>query len=123
MRKDRIRKLADTIEKCEAVYGDDQGGDYKFWMGEIQFDCGSPACIAGWAEHIFGEDTDFDLTYLLDISSSDEMELIEPRYKNHAYFPAVRSDHPGFITPQHAAKVLRHFAETGIVDWRVGANA
>jgi hypothetical protein len=109
MNTENIIALADLIETLpQAGFGSREG----FFMGNWRHDCGTPSCIAGWAVHLAGIDCSRSQVAdkaadWLDLYFEDEaQDLFEP---SHLPYEA--------ITPQHAAKVLRHLAETGVVDW------
>lgn len=123
MRKDRIRKLADVVEKCEMrnnCSASDSNENY-FNMAITHFDCGAPACIAGWAEHLFGSEDypsmDSLAKDLLGLDRAKSQVLFAPSQPG-AYFLAG-SDSDSYITAKHAAAVLRNLADTGRVDWNV----
>lgn len=65
MNKDNILKLAAIIEPLEnidTIYG--RRSKRQFAMNYIMFDCGTPACIAGWAascSHCRRNIRDFDV--------------------------------------------------------------
>ena len=121
MNKERIRKLADVIERqpdANSVWGT------GFCMRMVFHDCGSPSCIAGWAHALFDDSVDdafhFRVLYaedLLDIPDDQGRLLFEPN-NEHAYFGAVYGE-IGHVSAKHAAAVLRHLAKTGKVDWSV----
>lgn len=119
MNTERILKLADHIEKLEHV-SCSQSKDYSdkyFNMNVYVFDyCGSPACIAGHAVHMFSDEPNkrihFDLIRkraqdLLGLDLSECYELFNVNGRDVLYT----------TTPKHAAATLRHFAETGVIDW------
>jgi hypothetical protein len=109
MNTENIIALANLIETLpQAGFGSKEG----FFMGNWRHDCGTPSCIAGWAVHLAGIDCSRSQVATkaadwLDLDIEDEQELFDPGH--HLPYEA--------ITPQHAAKVLRHLAETGVVDW------
>jgi hypothetical protein len=107
----------------------------------VKHECNTTACIAGWAatwlardgtllKHARNEDTVDNLAQfdsapfayagshatfartVLGLDDEDAAELFEPMnygpYQGLAYEAA---------TPEQAAKVLRHLAKTGVVDW------
>jgi hypothetical protein len=121
MNKERIQALADLIEKQPHTDIADATG---FNMDDYRHQCGTPACIAGWAtamaddnpagdEPIHGS-PHYRATKFLDIGSEVGFHLFQPQtmsaYQWH------------LITPAQAAATLRHFANTGVVDWEVGAR-
>ena len=91
--------------------------------------CGTPACIAGFCATSMGmgrEDyfrnigkpgkmiTDY---FGIDIYVGTPNSIYAP-VNDHAYWNA-REGQPKFITPEHAASMLYHLADTGKVDWSV----
>ena len=60
MFKERFLKIADVIEAYPEMYNQGDYGDQCFVEDVDAFanGCGTPACIAGWAIHLFGEDID-----------------------------------------------------------------
>lgn len=108
MNVERIRELANVIEVQPHTRIEDETG---FNMRYFEHDCGSPACIGGWANFIWGkgrEDTSTEARGYLGISLEHAESL---------FFPDFDMDR---ITPTHAAAVLRNLADTGKVDWSVG---
>lgn len=76
--------------------------------------CGTIACVAGWADELFGDETIPNYTpiglrarRLLGLSAAEALRLFIPEGER-IYEQA---------TPQIASKVLRHLAATGEVDW------
>ena len=145
MNKERITRLADTIEPLTGVdYWDEWGhrgtpikrdGPYKdaFTMEVISYDCGSPASIVGWANHLSGiepgpRDTDnpFHNPHVevmqtwLGITNAQAGELWKPIYNHLNTEAGVGNDDDGYISPKMAADVLRRLAETGEVRWPGG---
>lgn len=116
MDKERILHLADVIEK-----GSDQLGFnmafYEYLTSNPDLDmsghkCGTVACIAGWAVHTFPPDDRYATAWTaardqLGLTTFQADQLFEPSV-DAAYEKA---------TPEIAAKVLRHLAETGEVEW------
>lgn len=87
-------------------------------------ECGTRACIAGWACIIFCEPQDFDLygdtaqnaRYLLDLDEDQADALFTPSTGNDMRAQVHLPDLSG-ITRQRAVKMLRLLAETGQVFW------
>ena len=125
MNVERIRELADVIEKQPDANRNDEG--LGFAMSDFFHTCGSPSCIAGWASHLFMSDeqcpdfysTDDVLADVLDIKISEAIYLSCPENDWANAFALVGE--PGHVTPAHAAAVLRHLADTGKLNWYVGA--
>lgn len=88
-------------------------------MSEVLHNCGTPCCIAGWAcaEKIEAGESIAShyvtAAVSLGLSLSKATSLFEPPF--HLDWDS--------ISPAHAAAVLRNLADTGEVDWSVGAPA
>ena len=135
MNKARILELADKIDGLPSLSWDDSDrlyrGRHAFNMGSAKHDCGTPACIAGWAAHMYcggetrGEwDDDLDdAEEALGLTHDQGTELFVPVVKSVAHYRAKNPGDPGFVTSEHAAAVLRNLAETGEIDWTVGAGS
>ena len=120
MYKDRIRILADTIEKLEnydykTVY---TGAKPTFTMSKYYYKCGSPACMSGWARSLFAPGSGKDDKDLLGLSDSMSRDLFLP-LNDYVNWRAMKGS-AGYISARHAAAVLRNLADTGKVDWSVG---
>lgn len=97
LRVDRLLLLADEIERPT------QGWIYDMRIGR----CGTRACLAGHAELMFGNDGGemaFGLT-------DDQRDAL--------YMPVGWDFDRAYNDRARAARVLRHLAATGIVDWSV----
>ena len=133
MNRENVLKLADVVERSETfdmiVYWQVRPHDARR--------CGTPACIAGHAAALFFEEhgryvqrhpdggiyashTEQTAALFLGINGDrgQQIELFCPRYED-ASCDAFPSE-PGWISADRAAAVLRHFAETGEIDWSVG---
>lgn len=118
MNRERIRELADVIEKLPHTEIDDASG---FNMGNYVHVCGTPCCIAGWTVAVAKgwETITWRVAYYdvaanhLGLTGQQAEDLFRP-------FSHVRLQD---VTPAHAAAVLRNLADTGVVDWSVGAPA
>ncbi|TIQ64400.1 MAG: hypothetical protein E5X41_17215 [Mesorhizobium sp.] len=101
----------------------------------VGFQCNSTACIAGWASLVLGENgeimktarktsevddfyEDF-ATELLGLDYRTGLELFEPMNQIVELMEADWDE----VTPRQAAKVLRHLARTGEVDWSIALEA
>ena len=131
----RILKLAEKIEANIFLASKSNlkaynpklgcGVDNYFNMGFYQFDCGSPACLAGHTVNEWG------ITYhpnnISDLCAMDVFDLAKDflglnEYIAECLFSPFTSKQlekadADAITPRWAAKVLRHLAETGEVRW------
>ena len=105
MNKEKVLQLAARIEQSN-----------RFSM------MGCSTCIAGHTEE-FDQDSytpdSQQMRLSLDLTSEETQELFTPAH-TYADWSAGYGDHAQYITREHAGAVLRHFAETGEVDWRVG---
>ena len=127
MDTDKIRKLAKHIRSLPRVPHRHVQHDPKvamlrgFSMEEFRYPCGSPACIAGWAVALFGDDllnsgnTLFDAGLILGLAPHTAMSLFTPEvpYAQFSSSPGER----GHISPEFAANVLDHLADYGSVCW------
>ena len=122
-----INELADRIEQCEQVeFRDRKRGMVgpAFTMSQIQYDCGAPACLMGHNAVLHGRSCadlvgDLDIAADLGITKEQADELCSPEYVYADYF--VYPEDRAFITKSHAVAVLRNLADTGEVDWKIGA--
>ena len=140
MNRKNILALAALIETVpEKKPGEDMTDRGLFDMRQPYHWCGAPACIAGWACWMASSGTDRSapVSILGWISSntagSPTLQIsgtwlgIGGTTKGFLFTPSSRfadwtagPGELGWVTPQHAAAVLRNLAETGVVDWRVG---
>ncbi len=107
--RDRVMRLRDFM----AVLPPEQ---FDMRRAPLDYeDCGTPACMLGWARRIFKMvDPDLGLTH------RQHHDLFQPR----GWQKAVPND-PRF-PPTQAVAVLDHYLATGEIDWSVttaGANA
>lgn len=116
MIKKHVLELAEIVERSETF------GMRRFFADEPL--CGTPSCIAGHAEAEavrngagMRSSTCQTARRWLDITNAEADRLFEPIHL-HAHFGAPEGS-LGYITRTHAAAVLRHFADTGEIDWRV----
>ncbi|MBB3411264.1 hypothetical protein FHT87_005217 [Rhizobium sp. BK316] len=119
MKKEHILALADLIEEQEHTEEDDAEG---FTMTAITHDCGTPACIAGWAAwEALGRPSGhlYDVACDLEGEATDYLG-INPMKADLLFYPPEEVGLYQEITPSQAAATLRHLAETGEVDWTVG---
>ena len=134
MNKERILKLADRIEETEyynpveslvfSKYELSLSRINKFCMGFMRFDCGSPACLMGWALDMFGKDEGLKSTEyavvgeLLDMDADPARMLFNPDQFDEMFIRELGLMGTMYkITPQWAANCLRSLANTGFVDW------
>lgn len=112
MHKDRILALADLIEQQPHTSPSSERG---FTMADFTHDCGTPACLAGWAAWE-SENRPEVIEWSLAASKATQFLCIGYDMADELFEP---DDIAGWdrITPAHAAFTLRHLAETGVVDW------
>ncbi|MCV0350234.1 MAG: hypothetical protein K5863_09165 [Nitratireductor sp.] len=132
-----IQNLASLLENLPAQH--ERGFNMETYIDEnlideetnVGFKCNSTACIAGWACLALDYDGTFRKTIrtkepnglyegvaaeILDLDEDTALSLFEPMNTDFDDRTDVRWD---TITPQQAAKVLRHLAKTGEVDWSI----
>ena len=107
MNRERVLKLAEWIENLAP---DD------FDMTAWRHRCGAPACIAGHTYALF-EPESFDLRGRTEYTRAKRLLDLRPIQAAGLFTPT----HQRRITNTDAARVLRHLAETGVVDWHGAA--
>lgn len=132
MNKKRILKLADVIETEAGQHG--LGFNMDTYLNSVDKDisghnCGTVACIAGWTTFLFdprgrlrsparaskdaiAANNSSTRTGDFHNTAGDILGLTEIE-ANELFLPSAFDD----PTPAQAAKVLRHLAETGEVEW------
>ena len=124
--RQRILILADTIDKCEHMTIQEYSrilkrtSKYSFTMQRSYYggNCKTPACIAGWYNSLF---PDIEMIKGLGLKDGQYADIYAPNDR-YAWWDA-RPGTPRHIKPKRAAMMLRHLAETGRVDWSVGADS
>ena len=118
MNKERILKVADAIENHHFKT---LGFNMESFIAEhssdrSEHDCGTTACIAGWV-HALQKGIKKTLMCKLadDIGEYAQKYLGLNDHQADRLFYEVNSN----ITDKEAVKVLRHLAETGVVDWQI----
>lgn len=125
MNKDRLRRVADAIEKAELA---SKGIGFNMFryisragdglsIDQTGRDCGTVACIAGWAA-ILNDPTNIRESSILVPGraqewlelSDDEAEMLFVRAENVLPLTSVST--------AHAVTVLRHAADTGEISIR-----
>lgn len=133
MDADRIRKVADAIEK---------DGGQGFYMGRVgEPECGTAGCIAGFAcweavrhdwmaDTLLGDRVGLNqfvqrgggrqrfAAHVLGLNTGEADLLFTPE-NGHARWNAWSED-PAYVTADRAVAVLRHLADHGVIDWTVG---
>lgn len=126
MNRENILKVADAIAQhsipnlgfnmawiyAEAnLYNPDQSGT----------NCGTTACIAGWAYAVEHGGRIPDLPEEVEIKAADAASKfmgLPPRKSDDLFYPFGHKERLA-IEPSQAVAVLRHLAETGEVDWSI----
>ena len=125
MNKEKILEVAAAIRK-----GDERLGfnmiDFYTLAGWSKPDmsgnqCGTVACIAGWA--VFLEDGPEALALGRNIERRAAKILGLPEDHADRLFSPDHTDRWSSITPDHAASVLEEFAETGKIEWWKNENS
>ena len=128
---------ADTIEAL--AWSQDEGGraGFTFSMHATGYECGTPACIAGWlAWQAYQREILLHRAWETEgsihvMDTSATLLGLDDEEKSSLFNPATwtvggadfeidvrdRPGEPGHISPRHAAACLRNLARTGKVDW------
>ena len=139
MNVDNIQLLINKISTLSR--GHNTGPDEKaFDMSSVLHDCGTPACIAGWALALRLQSEGPELESMIDeyrvahpevrerasIMLGTEMSIARDflgldngRAKDLFHADGVSSFFWEKIEPEAAVKVLQHLINTGKVDWSV----
>lgn len=113
MRRDRILHLADMIDRLSperfnmAFFVGKDGEELPGIAIELELDCGTAGCIAGWACATYRPDRPAHghaAAAILELDAETARELFYP--------PRLSTR-----TPYEAAAVLRSLAKTGVVAW------
>lgn len=126
----RLYALAAAIEnEPQGCFAKDQPGfDMTVWEDQVYSDgdwqhsvpCGTCRCIGGMADKLFGG---HDNELLAPFAVLDKTDVIAQLVEfDHLFYPDGFSDDEDPLnawkaTPKQAAACVRHFAETGSVDW------
>lgn len=117
MNRERIEALARLIEQLE----DGRGPGY-FSIGAFAWECGSPACVAGWTAWLYGTDgTSRALASRSDLwIVKTAMEALGLTFTQHMdlFYPIAMHRRRGNssaldVTASGAAAALRHLLQTG----------
>lgn len=120
---ERLMYLRDFLQELPAgrfdmiYYGRTANAEeFNLPTARVRNDCGTAACICGWANVVFGEaETD-------DMDAARNLLGLDYEAGHDLFMPEVwMSDdtHAWSATPADAAQVLTHLIETGEVDWSV----
>lgn len=120
MNKERLLRLAEALETEELAKEHGLGFSMMAapisataYVGEDttspEHKCQTVGCIAGWTLALFGEPTAgiYRAAGILGLTGPQRKLL----FLTKSYLMAKN------VTPGQAAKVVRHFAETGEIDW------
>lgn len=109
MNKERMLQLADVIEKLPHVQEENKTDPGRsFTMNDFSYECGTPACIAGWATALAtGKE---NIQEFAPCSTAARWLEIDVDWADNLFMPDVPLRR---ITPQMAATVLRTLAEKG----------
>lgn len=125
MNKERLLELADVIEhtphkQIKLVDNFDREITPTFFNMGV-WHCGSAACIGGWTNALYNTsqwDCSEQAAQALDLDELTSDLLFFP----NGYAGWQHGWEYEYVTPAMAATVLRHFADTGIVDWSIVAE-
>lgn len=114
----RIRRLAEKIHSVPKVPREARGG---FNMADFAHSCGTPSCIGGWTIALFAPHLSIrfnsfdDAKEILDLTERQAQELFfcEDVFQSGC----AENFQLEQITPDQAADVLLHLADTGEVRW------
>lgn len=122
MNIERINALADLIEQQPQSLHDDQPG---FNMNRFVHHCGTPSCIAGWAAwEALQRPANIQETW----REGERYRDVEDEAREYLGIDAETAGRLFWgtdgiklepITKEQAARVLRHLAQTGEVDWSI----
>ena len=126
----RLLALADHLDTCTDMSDvDDYFGDSQivekppafFTMESMSYACGSPACLVGHGlvlagQHSLVTNTPTGLfSDIYGVSADLATLLFAPQTLEYSWGRPIGS--LGHITAHHAAAVIRHLVEIGVVDW------
>ena len=91
-----------------------------FTMETLSYACGSPACLVGHGLALAGaslpvSDATDSFSNIYGVSSNLTNRLFAPSTTEYGWGRSIGT--PGHITPHHAAAVIRHLVEVGVVAW------
>ena len=132
--RERLYRLAASLEAKENATSDEVYPDEpqtiidKFSMHDYRFKCGSPACVAGWANEQRLDDegnrsevrffNEGPTAFYLGLSGRNIDAMFSPSISSFCdYSFGAAEGSECHITATHAAACLRHYADTGVVDW------
>lgn len=120
MNKERILTLASIIEQQPHVAA---GAPAGFCLNTFFHFCGTPSCIAGYA---IAQARREGFTFQPNLSYTERAAKYLGLGNSVAFYLCIPPQGPEYlshqyadVTPAMAAKVLRHLADTGRVDWSI----
>lgn len=126
----RLLALADHLDTCKDMSSSELGNYGGNWIGErppefftmsdVHYPCGSPACLVGHGLVLAGHslpaaDATEEFSNIYGVSDHLANELYAPQTSEYGWGWEIGNI--GHITPHHAASVIRHLVEIGVVDW------
>lgn len=116
--RDRVIRLRDFLaELPDERFDMGTWGAYDVGTKKLQHDCGTAACIGGWAERLFGRATDEPEAACASLG-------LDPCQGEALFYPPGHNS--GRYTKARAVAVLDHLLATsdpgtvnGVVDWSV----
>lgn len=128
MNVEKIKQVRDRIAELPAERfnmgiwaGTLRGDEYGVFPSQLNHDCGTAACIGGWAEAVAAaerEDGSIPIAeHYLDLSNDQADALFYPNVAPLGLYSMSQ------LKITHAVKVLDHLIETGEVDWASAIKA
>ena len=123
MNEDMILRVADAIEfgnipwlgfNMNAFFVTDVFGEDR-----SPRDCGTVACIAGWTIAVADNMSPPASDLVRQFGRAAKILDLSPYQSDELFFGSHAGIELWDITPSHAARVMRHLAQTGQVDWRM----
>ena len=124
--RDLALRVAGAVEDLEYAHHETEvKGEAFFNMRRTQYDCGAPACLAGWTCQLAGvlEDQWHSLMTkakgFLGLTRKQHDKLFTPVLACKWGVSCMSGPtEEGYISPQLAARVMRRYAVTGKVQWK-----
>lgn len=101
MNVENVTKLRDFLASLPA-----ENFDMGEWPADDEAECGTPACIGGWATRLFGS-----ARRALEIDNDTAEAMFMPKGWDQPKSPVAKA------RPAHAVALLTRFLKTGKVDW------
>jgi hypothetical protein len=125
MNADNLRALANVIERLEHDNNVNRSKPYGFCLDYLEYNCGSPSCIAGWACALKLGVTQIPPNANIEREAAEWMDMPHAWLRDNVFYPTGLLRWPGGkgeehdyhsfceVTPQRAARVLRTLADAG----------